>query len=256
MGVDHTETAAWRSAAAAVHVPWDEGLGVHPMNANFTSYEEWPFEEQRDAYPVQEHQHYATFYRRQVLKQADLVQALWWCRDDFTAEEVARDLEYYEARTVRDSSLSAAVQAVVCAQAQHPDLALRYLRECALVDLRDVQEGTAQGLHLASVAGAWLALVAGLGGLREDHEDLEIAPLLPSSLSRTAWHVTWRGAVLRVETTREGTTLTLVRGEGPVTVVVDGTAQSVTAAPVRVPLRAPTPLLAEPRQPAGREPRT
>ena len=257
LGVDHAETSAWRSAADAVHVPWDAGLRVHPMNANFTTYKEWPFEDQRDAYPVQEHQHYATFYRRQVLKQADLVQALWWCRDDFTAEEVARDLEYYEARTVRDSSLSAAVQAVVCAQAQHPDLALRYLREAALVDLRDVHGGTAQGLHLASVGGAWLAFVAGLGGLREDHEDLEIAPLLPSSLSRTAYHVTWRGRLLRVETTREGTTVTLVRGEEPVTVVVDGTPQSVTAAaPASVPLHAPTPLLDEPRQPVGREPRT
>jgi trehalose/maltose hydrolase-like predicted phosphorylase len=255
LGVDPAETAAWRSAADAVHIAWDEGLGVHPMNTNFTSYEEWRFEESA-AYPVQEHEHYATFYRRQVLKQADLVQALWWCRDDFTAEEVARDLEYYDARTVRDSSLSAAVQAVVCAQAQHPDLALRYLRECALVDLRDIQGDTAGGLHLAAVAGAWLAFVAGLGGLREDHEDLEIAPLLPSSLSRTAFHVTWRGRLLRVETTREGTTVTLVRGEGPLTVVVDGAPLPVTAAaPVHAPLRAPTPLLDEPRQPLGREPR-
>jgi trehalose/maltose hydrolase-like predicted phosphorylase len=257
LGVDSTETSAWRAAADAVHVPWDEGLRVHPSNTNFTAYREWPFEDQRDAYPVQEHQHYATFYRRQVLKQADLVQALWWCRDEFTAEEVARDLDYYEARTVRDSSLSAAVQAVVCAQAQHPDLALRYLGEAALVDLRDITGGTADGLHMASVAGSWLALVAGLGGMREDHEDLELAPLLPSSLSRTAYRLTWRGRLVRVETTREGTTITLVRGEEPVTVVVDGTRLSVTAAdPVRVPLRVPTPLLDEPRQPAGREPRT
>jgi trehalose/maltose hydrolase-like predicted phosphorylase len=257
LGVDHAETSAWRSAADAVHVPWDEGLRVHPMNANFTTYREWRFEDLRDSYPVQEHQHYATFYRRQVLKQADLVQALWWCRDDFTAEEVARDLDYYEARTVRDSSLSAAVQAVVCAQAQHPDLALRYLREAALVDLRDVRGDTSNGLHLAAVGGAWLAFVAGLGGLREDHEDLELAPLLPSSLSRTAYSLTWRGRLLRVETTREGTTVRLVRGEEPVTVVVDGARLSVTAAaPVSVPLRAPTPLLDEPRQPVGREPRT
>ncbi|WP_448617941.1 glycoside hydrolase family 65 protein [Geodermatophilus sp. URMC 65] len=257
LGVDHAETAAWRSAAEAVHVPWDEGLRVHPMNEDFTSYREWPFEDERDSYPVQEHHHYATFYRRQVLKQADLVQALWWCRDEFTAEEVARDLDYYEARTVRDSSLSAAVQAVVCAQAQHPDLALRYLREAALVDLRDVRGDTSNGLHLAAVGGAWLAFVAGLGGLREDHEDLEIAPLLPSSLSRTAYSVTWRGRLLRVETTREGTTVRLVRGEEPVTVVVDGARRSVTAgAAVHVPLRAPTPLLDEPRQPVGREPRT
>ncbi|MGY1637116.1 glycoside hydrolase family 65 protein [Geodermatophilus sp. SYSU D00742] len=257
LGVDHTETAAWRSTADAVHVPWDEGLRVHPMNANFTSYGEWPFEDRRDSYPVQEHQHYATFYRRQVLKQADLVQALWWCRDEFSPEEVARDLEYYEARTVRDSSLSAAVQAVVCAQAQHLDLALRYLREAALVDLRNVHGGSAEGLHLASVGGTWLAFVAGLGGLREDREDLELAPRLPSSLTRTAYSLTWRGRLLHVKTTREGTTVTLVRGEGPVTVVVDGTRLSVTAAaPVQAPLRAPAPLLDEPGQPPGREPRT
>ncbi|WNV74491.1 glycoside hydrolase family 65 protein [Geodermatophilus sp. DSM 44513] len=256
LGVDDAETATWRAAADAVHVPWDGDLQVHPMNENFTAYREWHFEDD-DSYPVQEHQHYATFYRRQVLKQADLVQALWWCRDDFTPAEVARDLDYYEARTVRDSSLSAAVQAVVCAQAQHPDLALRYLREAALVDLRDVTGGSAEGLHLASVAGAWLALVAGLGGMREDHEELEIAPLLPAALSRTAWSVTWRGRVLRVQTTREGTTVTLVRGEGPVTVVADGVRLSVTAdTPGHVPLRAPDPLLGEPRQPAGREPRT
>ena len=256
LGVDHAETSAWRAAADAVHVPWDEGLRVHPANAGFTAYAEWPFEDLQDAYPVQEHHHYARFYRRQVLKQADLVQALWWCRDDFTAEEVARDLDYYEARTVRDSSLSAAVQAVVCAQAQHPDLALRHLREAALVDLRNITGGTGEGLHLASVAGTWLALVAGLGGLREDHEDLELAPLLPSALSRTAYRVTWRGRLLGVETTREGTTVSLLRGEGPVAVVVDGTPLSVGAdAPARVPLRAPTPLLDEPRQPAGRAPR-
>ena len=257
LGVDSAETSAWRSAADAVHVPWDERLRVHPMNDNFTTYREWPFEDERDHYPVQEHHHYADFYRRQVLKQADLVQALWWCRDEFTAEEVARDLDYYEARTVRDSSLSAAVQAVVCAQAQHPDLALRYLREAALVDLRDVRGDTPNGLHLAAVGGTWLAFVAGLGGLREDHEDLELAPLLPSALSRTAYSVTWRGSLLRVETTREGTTVTLVRGEEPVTVVVDGAPLSVTpAAPVHAPLRDPTPLLDEPRQPVGREPRT
>ena len=124
------------------------------------------------------------------------------------------------------------------------------------MDLRDIQGDTEGGLHLAAVAGAWLAFVAGLGGLREDHEDLEIAPLLPSSLSRTAYHVTWRGRSLRVETTRESTTVTLVRGEGPLTVVVDGAPLTVTAAaPVHAPLRAPTPLLDEPRQPLGREPR-
>src|SRR5699024_9054293 len=156
---------------------------------NFTTYREWRFEDKRESYPVQEHQHYAKFYRRQVLKQADLVQALWWCREDFTDEEVARDLDYYEARTVRDSSLSACVQAVVCAQAQLPDVARRYLRESALVDLCDLRGDTTDGLHLASIGGTWLAVAAGLGGLREDGDELELAPLLPSALTRTCFRV-------------------------------------------------------------------
>ena len=253
--VSAEETREWLAAAAAIHVPYDEQLGVHPLNASFTTYREWRFEDKLDSYPVQKHQHYAKFYRRQVLKQADLVQALWWCRDDFTAEQAARDVDYYEARTVRDSSLSAAVQAVTCAQAQHPDLALRYLRETALVDLHDLRVDTKQGLHLAAVAGAWLALTAGLGGLREDHEDLEIAPLLPSALERMAYHVTWRGTLLRIETTRQGTTLSLPQGGAPITVVVDGEPARVEAGnPVVRPLRRPGPLLPEPTQPAGRPP--
>ncbi len=248
------EVDAWRRAAAAVHVPWDGRRGVHPANERFTTYREWRFEDKRDSYPVEEHQHYAKFYRRQVVKQADLVLALWWCRDDFTAEELAADLEYYEARTVRDSSLSAAPQAVVCARAGHPDLALRYLREAALVDLRDLHEDAAEGLHMASLAGSWFGLVAGLGGLREDGEVLELAPLLPARLARTRFHVTWRGSLLRVETTAEGTTLTVLDGDGPLAVVVDGERVEVGAEPVRVPLRAAAPLRPEPTQPPGREP--
>jgi len=256
LGVEAAEITRWRAAAAAAHVPWDDRLRVHPMNAGFTTYEEWPFEDEADSYPVQDHHHYATFYRRQVLKQADLALALWWCREDFTAEEVARDVDYYEARTVRDSSLSASVQAVVCAQAQHPDLAYRYLRESALVDLRDLQGDTHQGLHLASVAGSWLALAAGLGGLREDQDDLELAPLLPTRLTRTSYHLTWRRRLLRVETTRSGTTVTMLRGDDPVTVIIDGATHVVPpGSAVSVPLRAAAPLLPEPTQPKGRAPR-
>ncbi len=255
LGVDAAELHRWRSAAAAVHVPWDERKQVHPMNTNFTNYREWRFEDKQDSYPVQQHQHYAKFYRRQVLKQADMVQALWWCREDFTAEQVARDVDYYEARTVRDSSLSACVQAVVCAQAQHPDLAYRYLRESALTDLADVRGDTVKGLHMASVGGTWLAFAAGLGGLREDADDLELSPLLPSQLVRMRYRVRWRDRLLDVETTGQGTTITMLRGDEPVDVIVDGVRLEVAPGrPASAPLRVPAPLLPEPTQPVGREP--
>ncbi|WP_413451855.1 glycosyl hydrolase family 65 protein [Georgenia phoenicis] len=255
LGVTEEEVQAWRAAADAVHVPWDEHRGVHEANAGFTTYREWRFADKRDSYPVEKHHHYAKFYRRQVVKQADLELALWWCREDFTDEEAAADLEYYEARTVRDSSLSASAQAVACAVAQHPDLALRYLREAALVDLRDIQDDTAEGLHMASMGGSWLALTAGLGGVREIGEELELSPMLPKALTRTCFHLTWRESLLRVETTAAGTTLTCLDGPAPVAVVVDGVRHEVGGEPVTVPLRRPTPLRAEPTQPEGREPR-
>ncbi|WP_226344664.1 glycoside hydrolase family 65 protein [Agilicoccus flavus] len=256
LGVTESEIGEWHAISRAIHVPYDEDRRVHPANASFTQYREWPFEDKEDGYPVQENSHYALIYRRQVLKQADLVQALWWCRDAFTPEEAAADLEYYEARTVRDSSLSACVQAVACAEADHVDLALRYLREAAFVDLRDLHGNAAQGLHLASVAGAWLAFTAGLGGLREDHDTLELAPHLPAALSRTRYHVRWRGSVLRVETTRAGTTLSLPRpADRPVEVVIDRDRVLVGPdEPVRVPLLDPAPLRPEPTQPPGRAP--
>ncbi len=256
LGVTDEETARWREAAEHTHVPWDAQQQVHPANTGFTTYQEWPFAERQDSYPVQAHHHYSTIYRRQVIKQADLVQALWWCRDDFTEEELARDLAYYEARTVRDSSLSASTQAVVCARAQHPDLAHRYLRESALTDLRDLHGDARNGLHLASIGGSWLALVSGLGGLREDHEVLEVAPLLPRALSRLRYRLTWRGRLLQVETTRDGTTLTLLRGTEPVDVLVAGAPRTVRPGrPVTAPLREAAPLLPEPTQPVGRAPR-
>ncbi|MBG6218144.1 trehalose/maltose hydrolase-like predicted phosphorylase [Arthrobacter sp. CAN_A6] len=257
LGVVPSEIREWRRVADALYVPYDAELGVHPANERFTTYREWKFDTDPDSYPVQEHSHYAKIYRRQVVKQADLVLALWWCSDAFTAEQTARNLDYYEARTVRDSSLSAAAQSVVCARVGHLDLALAYLRETALTDLRDVQRNSHQGVHLAACAGAWLALVSGLGGLRADDEQLQLAPRLPDKLHRIAFRLRWRGQRIAVETTRSGTTVRLLdEGSQNVPIRIDGALLELTAThPVTSPLTAPNPATSPPRQPPGREPR-
>jgi trehalose/maltose hydrolase-like predicted phosphorylase len=113
------------------------------------------------------HAPYFQLYRRQVIKQADLVLAMHWCPQEFTAEQKARNVDYYERITVRDSSLSACTQAVMCAEVGHLELAYDYAWEAALVDLRDLHANTRDGLHMASLAGAWSAIVEGFGGLRE-----------------------------------------------------------------------------------------
>src|SRR6266511_5566073 len=98
--------------------------------------------------------------------------------DAFTAEQKARNFDYYERLTVRDSSLSACTQAVIAAEVGHLELAYDYFGEAALMDLDDLEHNTRDGVHIASLAGAWLAVVAGLGGMRDHDGKLTFAPRL------------------------------------------------------------------------------
>ncbi len=151
-------------------------------------------------------------YRKQVVKQADLVLALHRCGDAFTAEEKARDFAYYEALTVRDSSLSACTQAVIAAEVGHLELAYDYLGEAALIDLHDLEHNTRDGVHIASLAGAWIAAVAGFGGMRDHDGALSFAPRLPARLERLAFRLVFRGRRLKVDVTKHEATYTAARG--------------------------------------------
>jgi alpha,alpha-trehalose phosphorylase len=215
LGVNHSEIGEWERAAEAMVVVYDERLGVHPQSEGFTDHQLWDFErcEERH-YPLMLSFPYLDLYRKQVTKQADLVLAIYLCPDEFTAEEKVRDFAYYEELTVRDSSLSACVQAVVAAECGHLDLARDYLGEAALMDLDDLEHNTRDGVHIASLAGAWLSLVAGFGGLRHRiGKPLHFAPKLPPGISRLAFRLFFRGRLLEVETTGSEARYTLLEGE-------------------------------------------
>ncbi|RMB60309.1 glycoside hydrolase family 65 protein [Tessaracoccus antarcticus] len=247
------EIAAWRGAATAMYVPWDEALGVHPQADGFTHHQVWDFAATApEQYPLLLHFHYFDLYRKQVVKQADLVLAMYLRPEAFTAEQKARNFAYYEAITVRDSSLSACVQSVLAAETGHIELAHDYLGEAALLDLNDLEHNTRSGLHLAALAGTWIALVPGLGGLRE-HGTVSFSPRLPERLTRLAINLAVRGRLLRVEITHEQTLYRLVKGE-PLEVSHDGTIiQLNVAEPVRCPTSQPATITTL-HQPAGRAP--
>lgn len=256
LGVTTEETAAWRDAADAVHIPYDEELGVHPQCANFTRYGEWDFSGSAGRHPLMLHAPYFQLYRKQVIKQADLVLAMHWCGDAFTPEQKARNLDYYERRTVRDSSLSACTQAVMCAELGHLELAHDYLHEAALVDLRDLHQNSRDGLHIASLAGAWTALVEGFGGLREQGGRLCLSPALPDAITRLAFRVRWRGMRLKVEVTADEVRCDLP-GQSDARLrlrLYDEEVEVSGTAIVRRPRLHRTPLLPRPSQPPGREP--
>jgi alpha,alpha-trehalose phosphorylase len=197
---------------------------------------------------------YFDLYRKQVIKQADLVLALHIRGDAFTLAEKARDFAYYEPLTVRDSSLSACTQAVVAAEVGQLDLAYDYLGEAARMDLDDLEHNTGDGLHIASLAGAWLGLVAGFGGMRDCGGSLAFSPRLPEPLDRLAFTLLWRGQRVHVEIGDESATYTL-GGGGPIELAHHGRAFTLAVdGPVTLPIP-PIEPGPRPSQPAGREPR-
>ncbi|MCY0905171.1 glycoside hydrolase family 65 protein [Arthrobacter sp. H14-L1] len=262
LGVDPEEIASWHDAAASMYIPYDDVLGVHPQAEGFTGHQAWDFAATTKAqYPLLLHFPYFDLYRKQVVKQADLVLAMQLRPDSFSQAQKERNFAYYEALTVRDSSLSACVQMVLAAEVGQLELANDYLAETALMDLDDLEHNTADGgLHIAALAGVWTALTAGFGGMRDTGfsdgtATLRFAPRLPPGLSRLAFGVLVGGRTLRVEITAKAATYVLRSGK-PLDIMHHGAQISVTTAE---PLVCPIPDLPmtgpRPTQPAGRAPR-
>ncbi|HEX4214020.1 MAG TPA: glycosyl hydrolase family 65 protein, partial [Candidatus Dormibacteraeota bacterium] len=255
LGVSPEETAAWRDAADRVVVPYDEALGVHPQADGFTQHQRWNFEATgRDHYPLLLHFPYFDLYRKQVIKQADLVLALHLRGDAFSSEEKARDFAYYEGLTVRDSSLSACTQSIIAAEVGLLELAYDYLGEAATMDLRDLEHDTRDGMHMAALAGSWLAVVAGLGGMRDHDGRLSFAPRLPAALTRVCFKMVFQGSLLLADINAREVTYRVLRGpalqlthEGEALTVEEGKPLSRRIHPPDVGEHRPT-------QPPGRAP--
>ena len=254
LGAHAEEAASWRDAAQALVIPYDDALGVHSQAEGFTHHDRWDFSATSpDQYPLLLHFPYFDLYRKQVVKQADLVLAMHACGDSFTEEQKARNFDYYEALTVRDSSLSACTQAVIAAEVGQLELAYDYLAEAALMDLGDLEHNTRDGLHIAALAGAWIGAVAGLGGMRDHAGTLSFAPRLPEALTRMAFRVSFRGRRLLVDIRDDQATYILAKGE-PLEIVHHGdkaTLEPETALTLSLP---PAPQRVPPSQPPGRVP--
>ena len=256
LAVTPEEMAGWRAAADRMFIPFDRRLGVHQQAEGFTDHELWDFAATRaDQYPLLLHFPYFDLYRKQVIKQPDLVLAMQLCPDAFTAEQKARNFEYYERITVRDSSLSACTQAVLAAEVGHLRLALDYTAEAALMDLKDLEHNARDGLHIASLAGTWIALVNGFGGMRDDGGTLSFAPRLPEGIVSLSFSILRRGLCLRVSVTERTATYRLTQGAGELHLLHHGEPLTISGSePVEREIP-PSPPRAPAEQPPGRAPR-
>jgi len=255
LGVGEEEAVSWRDAAQAMLIPFDEARGVHAQAQAFTEHEVWDFAAMTpEQYPLLLHFTYFDLYRKQVVKQADLVLALHMRGDAFSDEQKARDFAYYDRLTVRDSSLSACTQAVIAAEVGHLGLAYDYFGEAALIDLDDIQHNTRDGLHIASLAGTWISAVAGFGGMRDHDGIMSFTPRLPQALARLAYRLCVRGNRLLVEVGREQATYSLLHGSS-LEIVHYGEKATVRAKRRLTRPIPPAPAVEKVSQPAGRAPR-
>lgn len=226
--VTDDEVRQWEQAADGMAILWDEQLGIHPQDALFNEREVWDLENTpAEKRPLLLHFHPLVIYRFQVLKQADVVLALFLQGDDFTAEQKKADFDYYDPITTGDSTLSGVVQSIIAAEVGYSDLAMRYFWDSLHVDLGDLHGNTSEGVHVASTGGVWSALVYGFGGFRDQSDVLRFDPRLPESWESLTFRLAQHGTRVRASVSQEDVTFTIEEGPG-LSVEVRGTRYSLT----------------------------
>ncbi|GAA1141124.1 glycoside hydrolase family 65 protein [Ornithinicoccus hortensis] len=246
LSLDPGEVEEWAAAARGMHIPYDAEVGVHPQDSHFLEREVWDLETTpADKRPLLLHYHPLVIYRFQVLKQADVVLAMYLSGHHFTPEEKRANFEYYDPITTGDSTLSAVVQSIMAAEVGYADLALRYFYAGLFVDLNDRHGNTTDGVHVASTGGVWSALVGGFGGMRDSHGQLGFDPRLPAEWPELSWTMAWLGSRLRITVRQDEIVLRVEDGE-TVEVSVRGEHHTVGSEQVSVPLDGQGPLLTTP----------
>ena len=213
--LEPSEVEGWIQAAQSMYVPYDDKLKVIPQDDSFLDREPWDFRNTpHDHYPLLLFYHPLNIYRKQVIKQADVVLAMFLLGDEFSAEEKKRNFEFYDPFTTGDSSLSSCVEAIIAAQVGDIGKAIRYGVAALLMDLDDVGGNVKDGCHIASMGGTWMMLTHGLGGMRDDDGMLSFWPRrAPEDNAILRFPVTYRGQILEVEIGLENVEYRLREGE-------------------------------------------
>jgi beta-phosphoglucomutase len=213
IGLTGDEPGRWRAAADAMYLPVDALTGVFPQDDTFLDKPRLPIDEPVDGkHPLLLRMHPLTLYRHQVCKQADVLLGLVLAGDGVDRDARRRNLDYYEAVTVHDSTLSASTFGILAADTGDTDKALRYFRDTLRVDLDDLHGNADHGVHLAAMAGSWMALAWGFGGLRLGGPHPVFAPRLPRAWHGYRFGLRWRQARIRVDVDGTGAHYTLMEG--------------------------------------------
>ncbi len=207
------ETAYWQHIVQNMYIPQDETGLIEQHDGYFdlphTDINAIPMSE----FPLYDHWSYDRIYRSDMIKQPDVLMFLYLYNSSFTKETKRINYEFYEPRTIHESSLSPAIHSILAAELDNMDDAVRFFGYATRLDLDNYNRNTREGLHTTSIAMAWINIVYGFAGLRSDGEQLKFAPRLPDRWKRLTFSVVYRGRVIRICMEKDRTSFRLEQGE-------------------------------------------
>jgi alpha,alpha-trehalose phosphorylase len=213
--LEPSEVERWIRAAENMYVPCDEDRQIVLQDESFLDREPWDFKNTPpEHYPLLLFYHPLDIYRKRVIKQADVVLAMFLLGDMFSPEAKKRNFYFYDPLTTGDSSLSSCVEAIIAAQVGDIEKGIRYGMAALLMDLADVGGNVKDGCHIASMGGTWMMLTYGLGGMQDNDGTLSFWPRrAPEENAILRFPVTYRGQTLEIEIGPEKVEYALRNGE-------------------------------------------
>jgi alpha,alpha-trehalose phosphorylase len=212
--LEESELATWKKAAENMYLPYDKELGINPQDDTFLDKPRWDFENTPpEKHPLLMHYHPLVIYRHQVLKQIDVVLAMVLLSEQFDVDLKRRNFEYYDPITTHDSTLSTSMNSVACSELGLYDKAYQYFEESVRMDLDNRHRNTEYGLHTACMAGSWMTVVLGFGGMQILDDKPSFNPYLPKKWPSYAFSIRFRDSRVHVAVSNKGVIYTLTDGE-------------------------------------------
>lgn len=207
--ITEAERTKWQEIIDKMYFPYDEEKGVFIQHDTFLDKDLMTVEElAAEERPINQNWSWDRILRSCFIKQADVLQGLYFFNHEFTKEEKRRNFEFYEPMTVHESSLSPSVHAVLAAELGMEEKAYEMYNRTARLDLDNYNNDTEDGLHITSMTGAWLAIVQGFAGMRTAEGVLSFAPFIPKAWNQYSFHIIYRDHYIKVEVNQESVVLT------------------------------------------------
>lgn len=229
LGLTSEERAKWHEIADNMYLPEDKELGIFVQHDTFLDKDLTPVKDlPQDQLPLNQHWSWDHILRSPYIKQADVLQGIYYFVERFTQEQKERNFDFYEPLTVHESSLSPSIHAILAADLHKEDKAFEMYSRTARLDLDNYNNDTNDGLHITSMTGSWLAIVQGFAGMRVIDDELQFAPFLPKEWTGYKFRINFRGRLLSISVSQEGTQIELLKGDD-LTIKLNGKDLKLTA---------------------------